>query len=283
MHPSPAPTPLQPPAPDLLPVALVQMDSGEDVAANVAAAGRLAREAARAGARLIALPEMYHFRSTGQPASLPGEPIPGPSTRGLQAIAAEYGAAILAGSVCEAIPGSAKVFNTSVLIGADGAIAATYRKVHLFDVEVDGVAIRESDWYVPGAETVMGEALGRAIGLAICYDLRFPELFRRHAERGAEILTVPASFTATSGAAHWESLLRARAIENQAFVLAPGQVGPGSGGVMTHGHSLVVDPWGVVLACGSAGGTEIVTATLDFARLREVRRRLPALRHRRLG
>jgi predicted amidohydrolase len=268
---------------DTLPIALVQMDSGEDVAANVATAERLTREAARAGARFIALPEMYHFRSTGRPASLPGEAIPGPSTRGLQAIAAEYRAAILAGSVCEAIAGNFKVHNTSVLIGPDGAVAATYRKIHLFDVEVDGVAIRESDWYVPGEAVVAAEVLGRTVGLSICYDLRFPELYRRHADRRAEILTVPASFTATSGAAHWESLLRARAIENQAFVLAPGQTGPGSGGVMTHGNSLVVDPWGVVLARGSAGRTEIVTATLDFARLAEVRRKLPALVHRRLG
>ncbi|MBM4129656.1 carbon-nitrogen hydrolase family protein [bacterium] len=266
-----------------LPVALIQMDSGQDVAANVALAERLTREAARAGARFIALPEMYHFRSTGKPASLPGEPIGGPSLRGLQVIAAEYGAVILAGSVCEAIAGSFKVHNTSVLIGPDGAVVATYRKIHLFDVEVDGVAIRESDWYVPGDQVVTAQACGRTVGLSICYDLRFPELFRRHADRQAEILTVPASFTATSGAAHWESLLRARAIENQAFVLAPGQTGPGSGGVMTHGHSLVVDPWGVVLAEGSAGGTEIVTARLDFARLAEVRRRLPALGHRRLG
>ena len=271
------------PSPQLLPVALVQMDSREDVATNVATAERLAREAARGGARFIALPEMYHFRSTGQPASLPGETIPGPSTRGLQAIAAEHACAILAGSICEAIPGSVKVHNTSVLIGPDGAIHATYRKIHLFDVEMDGVSIRESDWYVPGETTSTGDVFGRTVGLSICYDLRFPELYRRHADRRAEILTVPASFTATSGAAHWESLLRARAIENQAFVLAPGQVGAGSGGVMTYGNSLVVDPWGVVLARGSDGGTEIVTATLDFARQEEVRRRLPALGHRRLG
>lgn len=268
---------------EMLPVALVQMDAGEDVAANVATAERLTGEAARVGARFIALPEMYHFRSTGKPAQLPGEPIPGPSTRGLQAIAAQYGAAILAGSVCEAIAGSFKVHNTSVLIGPDGAIVATYRKIHLFDVEVDGVAIRESDWYVPGDAPVSAEVLGRSVGLSICYDLRFPELYRRHADHRAEILAVPASFTATSGAAHWESLLRARAIENQAFVLAPGQTGPGSGGVMTYGNSMIVDPWGVVLGRGGDAGNEIVTATLDFGRLMEVRRRLPALGHRRLG
>ena len=268
---------------DKLPVALIQLDSGADVAANVACAEALVREAVRGGAHFVLLPEMYHFRSAQRPAALPGETIPGPSTRGLQALAAEHGCAILAGSVCEAIPGSAKVHNTSVLIGTDGAIAATYRKVHLFDVEIDGVAIRESDWYEPGDAVVTGEVFGRTVGLSICYDLRFPELYRRCADAGAEMLVVPASFTATSGAAHWESLLRARAIENQAFVLAPGQTGPGTGGVQTHGHSLVVDPWGAVLAEASEHGTEIVTATLDFARLAEVRRRLPALRHRRLG
>lgn len=266
-----------------LPVAVIQMDAGEDVAANVATAEHLTRVAARAGARFIALPEMYHFRSTGQPAKLPGETIPGPSTRGLQALAAQFGTAILAGSVCETIEGNYRVHNTSVLIGPDGAVVATYRKIHLFDVEVDGVAIRESDWYVPGDTPVSAEVLGHSIGLSICYDLRFPELYRRHADHRVEMLTVPASFTATSGAAHWESLLRARAIENQAFVLAPGQTGPGSGGVMTYGNSMIVDPWGVVLGRGCEVGNEIVTATLDFGRLREVRRRLPALEHRRLG
>lgn len=265
-----------------LPVALIQLDAGEDVTANVALAEELTREAARAGARFIALPEMYHFRSTGQPATLPGESIPGPSTRGLQAIAAEFQAAILAGSVCEAIAGSFRVHNTSVLIAPDGSLAATYRKIHLFDVEVDGVAIRESDWYVPGDTTVSAVVLGHRVGLSICYDLRFPELYRRHADERAEILTVPASFTATSGAAHWECLLRARAIENQAFVLAPGQTGAGSGGVRTYGNSMVVDPWGVVLARGGDDGNEIVVATLDFGRLAEIRRRLPALGHRRL-
>lgn len=268
---------------DKLPVALVQMDSGEDVAANVARAETLTREAARAGARFIALPEMYHYRSTGSPSVLPGEAIPGPSTRGLQAIAAECGVAILAGSVCEAIDGNRRVHNTSVLIGPDAAITATYRKIHLFDVDIDGVAIRESDWYVPGEATATGSIFGRTVGLSICYDLRFPELYRRYADVRADILTVPASFTATSGAAHWESLLRARAIENQAFVLAPGQVGAGSGGVRTYGNSMIVDPWGVVLGRGSDEGTEIVSATLDFARMEEVRRRLPVLRHRRLG
>ncbi len=267
---------------DKLPAALVQMDSGEDVAANVACAERLTREAARAGARFIALPEMFHFRSTGNPRELPGEPIPGPSLRGLQAIAAESCVAILAGSVCEVIAGQRRVHNTSVLIGPDGAIAAAYRKIHLFDVDIDGVAIRESDWYVPGDATCTGAVPGVTVGLSICYDLRFPELYRRYADERVDILTVPASFTATSGAAHWESLLRARAIENQAFVLAPGQVGAGSGGVATHGNSMIVDPWGVVLARGSGDGTEVVAATLDLARLREVRRRLPALEHRRL-
>lgn len=267
---------------DKLPAALVQMDSGDDVAANVARAEGLVREAARAGARFIALPEMYHFRSTGNPRELPGEPIPGPSTRGLQAIAADHGAAVLAGSVCEAIAGNRRVHNTSVLIGPDGAIVATYRKIHLFDVDIDGVAIRESDWYVPGEATATGTVFGRTVGLGICYDLRFPELFRRYADARAEILTVPASFTATSGAAHWESLLRARAIENLAFVLAPGQVGAGSGGVRTHGNSMIVDPWGAVLARGSDDGQGIVTAVLDFTRLHDVRRRLPALEHRRV-
>jgi predicted amidohydrolase len=269
--------------PDILPVALVQLDAGEDVAANTALAERLVREAAEDGARLVCLPEMYHFRSTGQPAALPGESIPGPSTAGLQAIAAATGAAILAGSVCEAIAGDRRVHNTAVLIAPDGSIAATYRKIHLFDVEIDGVAIRESDWYRAGDQAVAAPVCGRTLGLSICYDLRFPELYRACADLGAEMLAVPASFTATSGAAHWESLLRARAIENQAFVLAPNQTGPGSGGVATYGNSMIIDPWGAVLARADDRSTGIITAELDFTRLDDIRRRLPALAHRRLG
>ncbi len=269
--------------PGTLAVALVQLDAGEDVTVNVARAEALARDAIAGGARLVVLPEMFHFRSTGQPARLPGETIPGPSTRGLQKIAANAGAAILAGSVCERVGDDFRVYNTSVLIAPDGGIAATYRKIHLFDVEIDGTAIRESDWYHAGDTTACADVLGHRLGLSICYDLRFPELYRRHADAGADLLAVPASFTATSGAAHWESLLRARAIENQAFVLAPNQTGSGSGGVKTYGNSLIVDPWGMILARGSDDGTEIITATLDFDRLTEVRRRLPALGHRRLG
>jgi len=270
------------PTADRLTVALVQLDAGEDVGANIERAEQLARQAATAGAGLICLPEMYHFRSTGQPRRLPGETIPGPSTRPLQAVAREFGVAVLCGSVCEAIPGERRVHNTSVLLGPDGREVARYRKIHLFDVEVDGKVIRESDWYVAGEAVAVARVLGRRVGLSVCYDLRFPELYRRHAREGAEILTVPASFTATTGAAHWESLLRARAIENQAFVLAPDQVGLGSGGVPTYGNSLIVDPWGEVLARGSGDGEEVVKATLDFGRLAEVRRRLPSLRHRRL-
>jgi len=271
------------PRPDILPVALVQMDAGQDVAANTAAAEGLVREALAGGARLVCLPEMYHFRSTGRPAVLPGETIPGPSTQGLAKLAREHGAWVLAGSVCEAIPGDRRVFNTAVLLGPDGGVVATYRKIHLFDVDIDGVAIRESDWYRAGDRPVAAPVAGRTLGLSICYDLRFPELYRRCADLGADMLAVPASFTATSGAAHWESLLRARAIENQAFVLAPDQTGPGSGGVATWGHSMIVDPWGTVLAEADGAATCVVAAELDFAQLDGIRRRLPALRHRRLG
>jgi deaminated glutathione amidase len=159
-------------------------------------------------------------------------------------------------------------------------VAAAYRKIHMFDVDVGGVAYRESAATAPGDEVVVAEALGHRIGLSVCYDLRFPELYRRLVDDGAEIITVPAAFTAVTGRDHWEPLLRARAIENQTFVIAAGQHGRLDDGTDTHGRSMVVDPWGLVLA-QAADGEGLAVADLDFARLDEIRARLPALRHRR--
>jgi predicted amidohydrolase len=260
-------------------VAAVQLTSGPDVAANVATAERLVRRAAALGARLAVLPEKWHCIDVASRPAAGAEPLDGPSLAAVRGWARELGIAIVAGSV-EAIPGDRRAFNTSVLVLPDGTDAAAYRKLHLFDVDVGGVSYRESAGARPGDAIVVGEALGRRIGLSVCYDLRFPELYRRLADRGAEILTVPAAFTAATGKDHWEPLLRARAIENQAFVIAAGQSGVHPNGNASHGRSMIVDPWGVVLA-QAPDGEAVAVADLDFARLAEIRERLPALRHRR--
>lgn len=241
---------------------------------------RLVAQGARQGAELVALPEKWPFIHDAKRLPDAAEPLSGPSVQAAQGWARDLGVAILAGSITERVEGEGRGYNTSLLIAPDGAVVATYRKIHLFDVEVGGVTYRESDGALPGDEVVLGEVLGRKIGMSVCYDLRFPELFRELASRGAEILAVPAAFTAATGKDHWEPLLRARAIENQAFVIAPNQIGRHASGTSSHGRSMIVDPWGVVLA--QAPDEEcVVTADLDFALLRDVRKRLPALEHRR--
>lgn len=268
------------PMADVLRVAAVQMTSGGDKARNVAAAGDLVERAAAQGARLVVLPEKWPYMDDAAKLARQAEDLDGPSLETARGWARRFGVAVLAGSVSERIPDDDRTFNTSVLILPDGTVAAEYRKLHMFDVEVGGVVYRESAGAKPGDDIVVGEALGRRIGMSVCYDLRFPELYRRLAVAGAEILTVPAAFTAATGKDHWEPLLRARAIENQAFVIAPNQIGTHANGTVSHGRSMIVDPWGVVLAQASDEETAIV-ADLDFALLARVRERLPALRHRR--
>lgn len=259
-------------------VAAVQMTSTADRAANLATAGRLVGEAAAAGARLVVLPEKWPFID-GPRTPEGAEPLEGPSLRALRDWARDLGVAILGGSLIEAVPG-ARAHNTSPLVAPDGTLAAVYRKLHMFDVDVGGVEYRESAATAPGDEIVVGEALGRSIGMTVCYDLRFPELYRRLTAAGAVVLVVPAAFTVTTGRDHWEPLLRARAIENQAFVVAAGQYGAHGDGTASYGRSMVIDPWGTVLA-QAADGEGLAVADLDFARLDDVRRRLPVLRHRR--
>lgn len=254
------------------------MTSGDDRVANIAAAGRLVAAAADAGARLVVLPEKWPF--IHGPRTRDGaEPLEGPSLEAVRGWALERDIAILAGSLIEDVGGE-RPHNTSVLVTPDGATAGVYRKLHMFDVDVGGVAYRESAATAPGSEIVVAEALGRRIGMSVCYDLRFPELYRRLAAEGAQILVVPAAFTVTTGRDHWEILLRARAIENQAFVIAAGQHGVHADGTASYGHSMVIDPWGTVLA-EAPDGEGIVVADLDFGRLDDLRARLPALRHRR--
>lgn len=228
----------------------------------------------------MALPEKWPFIHDAKRLPDAAESLTGRSVQAAQGWARDLSVAILAGSITERVEGEARGYNTSLLIAPDGSVVATYRKIHLFDVEVGGVTYRESDGALPGTEVVTCEVLGRRIGMSVCYDLRFPELYRVLATRGAEILAVPAAFTAATGKDHWEPLLRARAIENQAFVIAPNQIGRHANGTSSHGRSMIVDPWGVVLA--QAPDEEcVITADLDFGLLREVRARLPALEHRR--
>ena len=260
--------------------AAVQLNSTDDHDRNLAVAERLVRDAAADRAELVVLPEKWTALGPPEVLRANAEPLDGPSLNAAATWARELGVAIVAGSISERMSGEEKLFNTSVLIGRDGEIDATYRKIHMFDVDVEDVSYRESEAERPGEEIVAGEAGGVPIGLTVCYDLRFPELFRILALRGALVITVPSAFTERTGRDHWEVLVRARAIENQAFIVAAGQIGEAPPHYRSFGRSMVVDPWGVVLA--QAPDTEcFVAAELDFASQDEMRRSLPSLRNRR--
>jgi predicted amidohydrolase len=263
--------------------AVVQMTSTSDVAGNLAQAERWIREAAARGAQLVATPENTSYLGPHEAKARLAEPLDGGTCSGFAALARELRIHLLLGSFPEVGPDPRRSFNTSVLFGPDGDRLAVYRKIHLFDVDVPGgVRFRESETVAPGEEVVVADtALGR-IGMSVCYDLRFGELYRALVARGTEILAVPSAFTATTGRAHWEPLLRARAIESQAYVLAPGQQGRHDDGGLreSHGHSMIVDPWGEVVA-EAAGGPGIALATIDSARIAAVRRAIPVTEHRR--
>jgi deaminated glutathione amidase len=265
----------------ILRVGAVQLAAGVDKAVNLLTIDRLLNQAANAGCQLAALPEVASYR--GRHVAAGAEPLEGPTTVFLRERARQHGMWILGGSLLERVAdGDERVFNTSVLIDPRGDTAAVYRKIHLFDVEIrDGPSTRESTRVRPGTEVVTAEVDGIPVGLSVCYDLRFPELYRLLAARGARVLFVPANFTAHTGRAHWDVLLRARAIENQAFVVAPGQFGVSDDAIPSHGNSMIVDPWGVVLARAEEGET-VVVADLDFSRLDQVRAELPSLANRRL-
>jgi len=259
--------------------AVVQLNSTGDVSRNIATAERLVRVAAAEGAELVALPEKWNLLAGGEELLAGAEPLDGPSLSAARSWARELGIHLLAGSVSERGP-EGKAFNTSVLIGGDGEDLAVYRKIHMFDVEVGGVSYRESEHEEAGEEIVTATAAGLPVGLSVCYDLRFPELFRILAMRGARLFTVPSAFTLATGRDHWEVLLRARAIENQAFLLAPNQVGEAPPHFSSFGRSSIVDPWGVVLAC--APDEECcVSADLDLAAQDRIRETLPSLANRR--
>jgi len=259
--------------------AVVQLNSTGDVSRNLETAERLVRVAAAEGAELVALPEKWNLLAAGEELLAGAESLDGPSLGAARSWARELGIHLLAGSVCERGP-EGKAFNTSVLIGAGGEDLAAYRKIHMFDVEVGGVSYRESEHEEPGEEIVTATAGGLPLGLSVCYDLRFPELFRILAVRGARLFTVPSAFTLATGRDHWEVLLRARAIENQAFLLAPNQVGEAPPHFNSYGRSAIVDPWGVVLAC-AADEECCASAELDLAAQERIRESLPSLANRR--
>jgi len=265
---------------DSLIAAVVQMSSAGDVEKNLAAAAADIRAAAHAGARLVTLPENLGFQAGERDKLKWAKPVEQhPFLAPLRELARELDVAILAGSVPEQGPDAEHVYNTSVLIGRRGETVASYRKIHLFDVEFEGLVIRESAHVTPGDAPVVAELDGWRIGLTVCYDLRFPELYRRLAREGVDIITIPAAFTLHTGKDHWEPLIRARAIENQCYVLAPGQWGKCGPGRLSWGKSMIVDAWGTVLACAPER-TGFVLATLDKAAVSRVRGELPALTHR---
>jgi predicted amidohydrolase len=259
--------------------AAIQLNSTDEKSRNLEAAERLVRAAAAEGAELVALPEKWNLLAGGAALLAGAEPLDGPSLTAARAWAAELGIHLLAGSVPESA--GERAFNTSVLIGPDGGDLAVYRKIHMFDVDVGGVSYRESEHEQPGEAPVVAEPEGMpAIGMTVCYDLRFPELYRILAVRGARVLAVPSAFTLATGRDHWEVLLRARAIENQAFVLAPNQVGEAPPHFSSFGHSAIVDPWGKVLAV-APDGEGLVLADLDLSEQQQVRESLPSLANRR--
>jgi predicted amidohydrolase len=263
--------------------AAIQMAAGPDKAANLDRAARLVREAAAGGAALVVLPEVFAWRGPAREEPRAAEAIPGPTTERLAALARELAIHLVAGSILEAGAPGGKVYNTSCLFAPSGALVARYRKIHLFDVDLpERGRVRESDARAHGAaEPVVAATALAPIGLSICYDLRFPELYRRLVRAGADVVAVPSAFTATTGRAHWEPLLRARAIENQLYVVAADQFGRNPHGFEDHGHSMIVGPWGEVLA-SAPDGEAVVRATIDLDYLGRVRRELPCLAHVRL-
>src|SRR5918998_946980 len=260
--------------------AAVQMSSTPDKEENRETAEAQIREAASSGADLVALPELWSCHGLDEVYRENAEPVPGPTTEFLGSLARELKVYVLGGSILEGEPWSERLSNTSTFFDPSGEMTAVYRKIHLFDVKVSDREYLESTNIAPGKEIVTAKAGTTMLGLSVCYDVRFPELYRLLALRGAEVLMVPAAFTLQTGKDHWKLLLRARAVENQAFVVAPAQWGQKADGRWTYGRSLIVDPWGTVLAqCPDRDGFAL--ATLDLGYLDRLRRDFPALANRR--
>jgi deaminated glutathione amidase len=265
---------------DEIRAAAIQLNSTGDRDRNIERAERLVRRAASDGAQLIGLPEKWSLLGDAETILGGAEPIDGPTVVAARSWSRELGIHLLAGSYAERVPGQEKASNTSLLIDPEGEIVAVYRKIHMFDTDIEGVAYRESAHEEPGEEIVLGDVGGVQLGLTVCYDVRFPELYRILAVRGARIIAIPSAFTAPTGRAHWEILVRARAIENLLFILAPGQVGEAPPQYDSYGHSLIVDPWGEVLA-EAPDGEGFIAADLDLERQERIRTELPSLANRR--
>ena len=261
--------------------AAVQMAASSSKEENLAKAETFVRLASERGASLVVLPEVFSWRGPKAQSLAQAETVPGPTSERLLALARRLHIYLLAGSFLEKADDT-RSYNTSLLCSPDGNILAHYRKIHLFDVDIPGqVRVKESDTMKPGTERVLQETPLGKFGLSICYDLRFPELYRQLSAQGAEVIFIPSAFTFPTGAAHWETLLRARAIENQVYIIAPNQIGKNAHGFADYGNSMIIDPWGTVIA--RAPNKEcFITAEIDRHSLEKVRRELPCLAHRRL-
>jgi deaminated glutathione amidase len=266
--------------PERIRVACVQMTSRDDKAANLEAAERLVAQAASTGADIVVLPEKWNAIGDAAVYHANAEPLDGgESVAAMSEWARTHGITLVGGSIAERREGREKLSNTSVVFDSGGQVVALYRKIHLFDVEVGGVLYRESEAEEPGEEPVVAEVEDWKIGLTVCYDVRFPELYRILALGGAQLVTVPAHFTTPTGKDHWHVLLRARAIENQLYVAAAAQIGETLPGKPAYGRSLIADPWGLVLAQAPDEET-VITAELDRAHLEDIRAKLPSLANR---
>ncbi|MFQ5861585.1 MAG: carbon-nitrogen hydrolase family protein [Candidatus Brocadiales bacterium] len=263
----------------LLRVAAVQLSSQDGKRQNIEKALEFIDKAGACGARLVVLPELFNCYSTLGKMVKKAEPVPGPTINTLAQKARRNKLYLLCGSILEAATGG-KFFNTSVIVGPRGDILGIYRKVNLFDVDIPGgVRFKESERILPGSEIVTVNVNGLVVGLTICYDLRFPEIFSALNGRGAELILIPSAFAAHTGKDHWEVLLRARAIENQAFVVAPNQFGTHPNRITTYGHSMIVDPWGIVLS-QAPDKVCVISSELDIDILKAVRKNMPMKRQK---
>ncbi len=267
--------------PRTLTVGAVQLNSGSNRESNLAQSIELVERASELGATYVQLPEYFNYLGPSRGFDAVAEPIPGPTTARMSALAKRRRISLHLGSMLESGEGG-HPYNTSVLIGPNGSIVATYRKTHLFDVDVPGaVSHRESDALARGNELVVARLKRYCVGLSVCFDVRFPELYRALVGAGAEVLAVPAAFNASTGASHWHVLIRSRAIENHAFVVAATQAGTTDEGIATYGHALVVDPWGTILGESVGSDPQVVTATLDLDEVSRRRDQIAVLRFRR--
>ena len=261
--------------------AAVQMTSTVDVEANLERAEHWIGQAASLGAELVCLPESFACMLEEGGRNPAAQPLDGPITAFLSAQAQGHGITLAGGTIPELEDGGERIYNTAVVHGPDGDLIGSYRKIHLFDVELPGLRLQESKSIAPGDRVVCLETPAGMLGLSVCYDIRFPELYRELSKRGAEVILVPSAFTVPTGSDHWEVLLRARAIENQSFVVAAAQFGSHNKKRRSYGRSMIIDPWGLVLATAT-DGEGLALARLERQRLEETRTRIPALDHRRL-